>query len=93
MTNAAHMSGPWIHEYNPYTAQDGKEIPAFQVHGEEKVCEINEDRPVEEQEANARLIAAAPELLAVAEFALDHLQGQDYLQACAIIAKAKGGAA
>jgi hypothetical protein len=40
--------------------------------------------------ANASLIAAAPELLAVAKLALDHLDGQEYLQVCAIIAKAEG---
>jgi hypothetical protein len=37
------------------------------------------------------LIAAAPELLAVAKLALNYLEGQEYLQACAIIAKATGG--
>ncbi len=63
MTTAAHTPGPWIYAYSPYTSQDGKEIPAFEVHGEEKVCDTNENRPGEEQEANARLIATAPELL------------------------------
>jgi hypothetical protein len=91
MTTAAHTPGPWVYEYSPYTSQDGKEIPAFEVHGEEKVCDTNEDRPSEEQEANARLIASAPELLTVAQFALDYLDGQEYLQACAVIAKATGG--
>ena len=57
-----HTPGPWTYEYNPYTAQDGHEIPAYQVHGAEKVFDTNEDRPAEEQEANARLGAAAPEL-------------------------------
>jgi hypothetical protein len=46
----------------PWKAQDGHEIPAFEVHGAEKVCDTNENRPVEEQEANARLVAASPEL-------------------------------
>jgi hypothetical protein len=40
---------------------------------------------------NARLLRAAPELLAVAKLALNYLEGQEYLQACAIIAKAIGG--
>jgi hypothetical protein len=60
--------GPWLSNYSPYTAQDGAEIPAFEIHGTEKVCDTNEDRPVEEQEANARLIAAAPDMLEALEF-------------------------
>jgi hypothetical protein len=93
MTNAAHTPGPWTYEYNPYTSQDGKEIPAFEVYGEEgeKVCDTNENRPSEEQEANARLIAVAPALLAVAKLALNYLDGQEYLQACATVASAEGG--
>lgn len=55
MTMAFRTPGPWVYQYNPYTSQDGKEIPAFEVYGEEKVCDTNEDRPCEEQEANARL--------------------------------------
>jgi hypothetical protein len=62
MTMGIRTPGPWVYQYNPYTSQEGKEIPAFEVHGEEKVCDTNEDRPCEEQEANARLIAASPEL-------------------------------
>jgi hypothetical protein len=67
MTTAAHTPGPWTYEYSPYLSQDDKEIPAFEIHGEEKVCDTNEDRPREEQEANARLIAGAPELLTAAQ--------------------------
>jgi hypothetical protein len=64
MTKVTHTPGPWTYQYSPYTAQDGREIPAFEVHGDDvKVCDTNEDRPVAEQEANARLIADAPELL------------------------------
>jgi hypothetical protein len=62
MTITARTPGPWIYEYSPWKAQDGSKIPAFEVHGAEKVCDINESRPVEEQEANARLIAASPDL-------------------------------
>jgi len=40
-------------------------------------------------EANASLIAAAPELLAVAKLTLDYLHGQEYLQAAEIIARAQ----
>jgi hypothetical protein len=38
---AAHTRGSWIHEYSPYQAQDGTEIPAFEIHGAEKVCDTN----------------------------------------------------
>jgi hypothetical protein len=62
MTTTARTPGPWIYEYSPWKAQDGSEIPAFEVHRAEKVCDTNESCTVEEQEANARLIAAAPEL-------------------------------
>jgi hypothetical protein len=62
MTITARTPEPWIYEYSPWKAQDGHEIPAFEVHGAEKVCDTNENRPVEEQEANARLVAASPEL-------------------------------
>lgn len=57
-------------------------------------------RTAEEAEANARLIAAAPELLAIAERLLEcgyvnqHcvLESEDYGQLVAAIAKAKGAA-
>jgi hypothetical protein len=71
MKKTARTPGPWTYQYNPYTSQDGKEIPAFEVHGDEKVCDTIEDRPSEEQEANARLIAAAPELLEALEYFLN----------------------
>ena len=60
---------PWIYDYSPYTSQDGAEIPAFEIHcPDHKVAETNEDRPSAEQEANARLISAAPELFAALEY-------------------------
>jgi hypothetical protein len=99
---AQHTSGPWTYQYSPYPYRDGDEIPAFEVHGDEvKVCDTNETRPTEEQEANARLIAAAPEMLGALEDLLAHAEyfcPQDlglkvYEQARLAIAKAKGGAA
>ncbi len=67
MNRTTHTPGPWSYEYTPYISQDGEEIPAFQIHGIAKISETNESRPQEEQEANARLIAAAPDLLAALE--------------------------
>jgi hypothetical protein len=96
MTNAAHTPGPWTYQYSPYTSQDGKEIPAFEVHGAEKVCDTNEDRPIEEQEANALLIAAAPEVLEAAERVVSRWEKGDLAEAVrelnAAIAEAKGRA-
>lgn len=96
MTNAAHTPGPWTYQYSPYTSQDGKEIPAFEVNGVEKVCDTNEDRPSEEQEANARLIAAAPELLAAAKKVVRRWKKGDLAEAVrelnAAISTAKGRA-
>jgi hypothetical protein len=41
----------------------------FEIHGPDcKIADTNEDRPSGEQEANARLIAAAPELFAALEY-------------------------
>jgi len=103
MTNAAHTPGPWEYQYSPYTSQDGQEIPAFEVHGEHKVCDTNENRPSEEQEANARLIAAAPELFQTLLFFFNIMHDyqssarKDYItHAMAttrdVLEKAKGGA-
>jgi hypothetical protein len=103
---AQHTPAPWTYAYAPYVTQGGMELPAFEIHGEgEKVCDTVEDQPIEAQEANARLIAAAPDLLD----ALQDLVGRDEKEAreCGFtddemtwledarraIAKAKGGAA
>lgn len=65
MTQTKHSPEPWSYEYNPYTGQDGSEIPAFQVIDADgnKVFDTNENTPAEMQEANACLGGAAPELL------------------------------
>ncbi len=72
---SSHSPAPWDYEFSPYTVRVagdgdpdpvGKEIPAFEVFDAEgnKVFDTNEDTPSERQEANARLGAAAPKLLA-----------------------------
>lgn len=62
----------WHYEYNAYTTSDGKEIPAFEITDGEgnKIADTNEDTPSDTQEANASLIAAAPDLLAACERAI-----------------------
>lgn len=94
MTAPRHTSGPWTYSYNPYLSQCDEEIPAFEVHGEEKVCDTNESRPREEQEANAMLIAAAPDLLEAAEQVIASWEKGDLARAVrdldAAICTAKG---
>lgn len=72
MTKQDHSPAPWTYGYNPYTVQSeasllgvGVEIPAYEIFDAEgnKLFDTNEDSPAERQEANARLIATAPELL------------------------------
>jgi hypothetical protein len=96
MTNAARTQEPWTYQYSPYTSQDGQEIPAFEVYEWEKICDTNENRPIEEQEANAGLIAAAPELLAAAKKVVRRWKKGDLAEAvrelAAAIATAKGRA-
>jgi len=96
MPKSAHTPGPWIYEYSPWISQGRTEIPAFEIHGEEKVCDTNEDRPIEEQEANARLIAAAPDLLAAAELVIQRWSQGDLAEAVRMldsaVAQATGSA-
>jgi hypothetical protein len=98
MTKVTRTPAPWSYQYSPYTAQDGHEIPAFEVHGDDvKVCDTNEDRPSVEQEANAQLIAVAPDLLEAAEKVIASWASGDLAGAVrqldAAIELAKGGAA
>jgi hypothetical protein len=75
MTTPKHSPAPWDYEYSPYTVRNpgthgtkkvGDDIPAFEVFDSDgnKVFDTNEDSPAELQEANARMGAAAPRLLA-----------------------------
>lgn len=103
-----YSPAPWAYEYNPYTVRSadappdsGTELPAFEVFDDDgnKVFDTNEDVPAEVQEANARLAAAAPRLLAslvwcadlLADFdASDGEEGQAYREALAAIQEATG---
>jgi hypothetical protein len=73
MTTPEHSPAPWDYEYSPYTVRSGAsplgvgaEIPAYEIFDDDgnKVFDTNEDSPAELQEANARMAAAAPRLLA-----------------------------
>ena len=63
----AHTPGPWESSPAPIDGDRLQGYTVFQV-GHQVVARcINPDRSTEEHEANARLIAAAPDLLVVAE--------------------------
>lgn len=105
MTNATHTPGPWSYRHGdtrerPYVI--GADFP-----GEGMICSMNPSRTPglgnpSDWEANARLIAAAPDLLKAAKAALDAC---DTVAACSVteamdsaakllrsaIAKAEGG--
>ena len=105
-----HSPAPWSYEYNPYTAgsthspEADSEIPAYEIFDADanKVFDTNEDTPDELQEANARMGAAAPRLLAalvtcanlLADYdESDGEEGEAYREALAAITEATGRAA
>jgi hypothetical protein len=93
----------WTYDYLPYRTNQGKEIPCFEIVDREgrRVALTDEDTPAELQEADARLIAAAPDM----KHALDHIETgiqpddegnrivtpEDMRIIRAAIARAKGG--
>ena len=101
-----HSSSRWTYGYNPYTVQRGDEagveLPAFEIFDADgnKVFDTNEDMPSEVQEANARLAASAPDLLAVLDRCAilladydehDGEEGETYRDAIAVITEATAG--
>ena len=86
MSNAKHTPGPWGVEYglssDPATYTPGIDSPGqdftvilYGIKAKGEACGIH-GRTLEEQEANARLIAAAPELLdALASMVRMHEEG------------------
>lgn len=94
MSEAKHTSAPW----KWFDYPDGRKLLA----GEERAVIHCPDAPMACDEADARLIAAAPDLLEISEAALEYLAG--ILSPCEpdcdcivhslrdVIAKAKGHA-
>ena len=86
MTDTKHTPGPW-HEgsYRSIESQSGT------------ICEVYSHMGIAEADANQKLIAAAPELLAALEWIVNQPTGSMYAEvreaARAAIAKATGGAA
>ena len=96
---SAHTPGPWV----PHVRVTGKNRGGRQwTVGAEReagraspVCLIYGTWPVQRAEADARLIAAAPDLLdalkgMLASLMPDECSGPRYERACAAIAKAEG---
>lgn len=92
--NTMHTPGPWIASTPPFV---GGHIYTDAPRGRGAI--VANLTPIDERDANACLIAAAPELLAACEALLMRYRimvaadGIECLQAIAAIAKAKGGAA
>ena len=85
--SAAWTPGPWSREVG---AGRGAWIAGANMHGWAALACGNTDA---EAEANARLIAAAPELYEALQFARDELRGQfgaEYDDIDAALAKARG---
>jgi hypothetical protein len=108
MTGREHSPAPWSYEYSPYRIRQGEdgiesELPAFEIFDADcnKIFDTNEDTPCELQEANARIAAAAPRLLAslvtcanlLADYdESDGPEGEAYREALAAIMEATGRA-
>jgi hypothetical protein len=108
-TTPKYSPAPWSYEYSPYRSRRGEdgiesELPAFEVFDADcnKVFDTNEDTPCDLQEANARMGAAAPRLLAsliacanlLADYdESDGEEGEAYREAIAAITEAIGRAA
>jgi hypothetical protein len=108
-TAAEYSPSPWSYDYSPYLCRQGQdgldsELPAFEIFDAncDKIFDTNENTPCELQEANARLGAAAPRLLAslvtcanlLADFdESDGEEGKAYREGLAAITEATGRAA
>lgn len=92
MSNDKHTPGPWKHRHTPLRGIANDVYCVDWSEDQEEVAEIVHG------EANARLIAAAPDLLEACETAvsilraLGHTRGGSYEDICAAIAKATGNA-
>ena len=106
LTAPAHSPEPWSYEYSPYSSRRGEdgiesELPAFEIFDADgnKVFDTNEDSPGELQEANARMGAASPRLLAslvtcanlLADYdESDGPEGEAYREALGAVTEATG---
>jgi len=81
-----HTPGPWVAEKDGYSVVTTATVAANRVHGygsgPDFVCSLNDGEYHEysdaaEQLANARLISAAPDLLAVARAWIEYLDADE----------------
>ena len=70
MTNTQHTPGPWEADSDAYVVNEYNRVIADVF--------INDDDNREERAANARLIAAAPELLAALQAVAEYWDGGPY---------------
>lgn len=68
---SAHTPGPWIHKFGHFENEDGYIVIVGEIYGNEK------DEDVNEHEANARLIAAAPEMFELLKYVIDKKENAD----------------
>ncbi len=85
MTNTKHTPAPWVFEKGQVGNKSDANLPILPVATIETYALSGDSA-----EANARLIAAAPELLEALELAVKNPDGQWYDVAQAAITKAKG---
>lgn len=73
--SARFSPAPFIAEYAPFTGADGGEIPSFRIFDAngDVVGETDSGKPLEQQGADATLLAAAPILLAALQQAVTAL--------------------
>ena len=95
MSNAKHTPGPWVVHDRWYIGTPGE---GMRTHAEVKCCVNVPASDHEQHEANACLIAAAPDLLAACEAVVEQdgfvgsaLMRKRIEEMKAAIAKAKGG--
>jgi len=96
-----HTPGPWREGVVYWSGPEDRHTAIFSTVNQDKICEVEDWRGTakEESEANARLIAAAPELLCLLQRFYAATYGNDtdgmlcpldFEQARAAIAKATG---
>ena len=72
MSTGKHTPGPW--RYCPNTYAKGRHVSHWEIYATEPVATVFAHLLA--AEANARLIASAPDLLAALEKALETIEGQ-----------------
>ena len=73
MNNLKHISGPWNYKRQGFQISIGNEDTGATKHGHNyTVCKIDDNSM--QAEANAQLIAAAPDLLELLQWAINEIE-------------------